>query len=203
MRVSYCGISQILREIFEFRMARALRMRSRQFCDLIQSEFTTSLEMVSSNQAGPFNYPAFTKTTYASDFTFPEHQPISRFHNYVSFVLDTKDKFVPRCFPHFALHVSPHRILEYERSAVGFSPTGAEYVDTEQSEQEEADVEQTQADEEKTSSTEGYWNNLNTEGTNSKKEEREEADSKNQEDEKTLTHSLEKQSLENFQTVSI
>ena len=157
--------------------------------------------MVSSSQVGPFNSPAFTKTSHASEFTFSKAPPVTRFHNYVSFVLDTKDKLVPRCFPHFSLHVSPHRLLDYERSALGFGPTGAEYVDVEQRDKEEADAEQAEADGEESSRIEDSGNNLDTE--ESDKEEREEADSKNQEDEKTVTHSLQKQYLESLKNVSI
>ena len=152
--------------------------------------------MVSSNQIGVFNFPAFTKTSYASEFTFPERQQVSRFHNYVSFVLNTKDKLVPRCFPHFALRVSPHRILDYERSALGFGPTGAEYVDAEQHKTDEADAEHTEADEKESYSEENSGNNLDTKRSKSRQEETEEAVSRNQEEEKTVAQSLQKENLE-------
>ncbi len=159
--------------------------------------------MVSSTQVGLFNNLGFAETSYASDFTPQERQPISRFHNYVSFVLDTKDKLVPRCFPHFALHVSPHRILDYERSALGFRPTGAEYVDAEQREQKEAEAEQIEADEIESSRIEDSRNNLDTEISESRNEEKEEADFGNQEDEKTVTRSLRKENLNSSKNVSM
>jgi hypothetical protein len=159
--------------------------------------------MVSSNQIGVFNFPAFTKTSYASEFTFPERQQASRFHNYVSFVLNTKDKLVPRCFPHFALRVSPHRILDYERSALGFGPTGAEYVDAEQHKTDEADAEHTEAEEKESYSEENSGNNLDTKRSKSRQEEREEVVSRNQEDEKTVAQSLQKENLESSVNVSM
>lgn len=144
--------------------------------------------MVSSSQVGIFSYPAFAKTSYASEFSFRESQPPPKFHNYVSVVLDTKDKLVPRCFPHFALHVSPHRVLEYEVSALGFGPTGADQSDAEQCKQTDAEAEQIEADEEE-SCCENSRNSLATER---RQEESEEADSRNQEDEKEVSESFTK-----------
>ena len=156
--------------------------------------------MVSSSQVGIFSYPAFTKTSYASEFSFRESQPTPKFHNYVSLVLDTEDKLVPRCFPHFALHVSPHRILDYEVSALGFGPTGADEFVAGQCKQTEADAEQIEADEEESSCGESSRNNL---GTELRQEESEEADSRNQEDEKEVSGSFTKnyKSSENVRLV--
>ena len=150
--------------------------------------------MVSSNEARSLRYPAYPKTSYASQFEFPEPQPVFKFHNFASVVLETEDKLAPRCFPHFALHVSPHRILDYERSALGFGPTGAEYVDAEQC--KEADAEQSETDEKESCGIEED----SDKDRNISKPECDEADSRNQEDEKTCSGNLEN---ENLQQVSI
>lgn len=50
-----------------------------------------------------------------------------RFHDYISFVVKTPHKVVPRSFPHYSLHTSPHPILKFEKSTLGFGPTGGEY----------------------------------------------------------------------------
>ncbi|XP_046842583.1 uncharacterized protein LOC124436651 [Xenia sp. Carnegie-2017] len=80
------------------------------------------------------NGSSMLRTTYSSEFshsTTTNGRP-TRFYDFVSFQEKSIDKLLPRCFPHFALHISPHRILDYERSALGFPPTGAEYSDSEQ-----------------------------------------------------------------------
>ena len=146
--------------------------------------------MVFSNQVGVLNYPAFAKTSYASQFLPPGSQPTTpKFHNYISVVLDTEDKLVPRCFPHFALHVSPHRILDYEVSALGFGPTDTEHFDTEQCKETEADAEQIEENEEECSGGENSRNNLDTERSKSRQGQSEEAGSGNQEDEKSVSGS--------------
>lgn len=170
----------------------------RRFNDIIQSEFVTSREMISSSSAEVFRNSAFANTTYSSSFTFPGRPATPRFHNYVSFVLPTEDKLVPRCFPHFALHISPHRILDFERSALGFSPTGAEYSDADQRKQPEADAEVNEADEVENDGAENSENFVAADISESKREESEEADSRNQEDKRADTKNSENVSIEGY-----
>lgn len=58
----------------------------------------------------------------SSSFSRSYHAP-KRFHYYASFVVDTPDKVIPRSFPH-SIGIFPHRILKFERSTLGFGPTG-------------------------------------------------------------------------------
>lgn len=148
--------------------------------------------MVSSSLVGVFNYPSFPKTSYESEFTLPEREPTVRFHNYVSFVVNSSDKLIPRCFPHFALRVSPHRILKFERSALGFGPTGAEYANADQRQPTPANAERVEADEKENKAAEGNpGNNLHTKQSKSRLEESEEAACWKQEEEKEGAESFE------------
>ena len=68
-------------------------------------------------------FAAFNETSYDSDFKFIKTQHPPKFHYFVSFVVNSQNKLIPRCYPH-SLRVFPHRILDFERSALGFGPTG-------------------------------------------------------------------------------
>ena len=65
-------------------------------------------------------------TTYGREYKYSETLPPLRFRYFVSFLSD-KEQLTPRNFPHYSLHIAPHRNLDYERSQLGFGPTGAPY----------------------------------------------------------------------------
>ena len=80
----------------------------------------------SSNSPGLRNrgmFAAFNETSYDTDFKFIKTQHPPKFHYFVSFVVNSQNKLIPRCYPH-SLRIFPHRILDFERSALGFGPTG-------------------------------------------------------------------------------
>ncbi|XP_028391750.1 uncharacterized protein LOC114516462 isoform X2 [Dendronephthya gigantea] len=161
--------------------------------------------MVSSSSGGVFRNTAFVNTTYSSSFTCPgRREVIPKFNNYVSFVSSTEDKLVPRCFPHFALRVSPHRILDFEHSALGFGPTGAEYSDVadqrKQSAEEAEENQEIEADE--NVSVENSEDCGAADISESKQEESEEADSRNQKDERADTNSFQKEDSENSEKMA-